>query len=269
MKKIKIVILLIIISALSACSSATDKTENETDNVNAESIESKEIANTETAEIVDTQNLETEIETKEIVKVDNIKSEFDFNNNGIDDYSDFVIGAKKDAQKHPRYNPAYVSKNNGYPDDNNGVCTDVIWRAFREAGYSLRTMLNNDIDRRRGAYTNIQNEPDPYIDFRRVKTLKPFFEQYSENLELEMTDPKNWQPGDIITFDPRDFHIGILSDNRNEDGYPLVIHNMGQNEREEDYLPRKINEITGHYRFNAKNIPNEILSEWQEGENLD
>lgn len=200
------------------------------------------------------------------VQVPNIQSPVDYNGNGVDDYTDFVKGAQDDAQRHPRYNPDYVSENKGYPDPNNGVCTDVIWRAFREAGYSLRSMLNADIKKRRPDYTNIRNAPDPNIDFRRVKTLRPFFEKYAIVLENAMTDPNEWQPGDVIIFNPRDFHIGILSDKRNRDGYPLVIHNMGQAAREEDYLSRKNGEISGHYRFDASQIPESVLKAWVDGE---
>lgn len=196
----------------------------------------------------------------------NIQSEIDFNENGIDDYTDFVKGARKDCENFPRYNPDYVSENNGYPDPQNGVCTDVIWRAFKEAGYSLRSMLNADIARRRSAYTNIEGRPDPKIDFRRVKTLRPFFEKYALSLETEMTDPNQWQAGDIILFNPHDFHIGILSDKRNDEGYPLVMHNMGQAHREEDYLSRMQDRISGHFRFDASQISQEVLRAWEPGE---
>lgn len=177
-----------------------------------------------------------------------------------------VNGARKDAKNHPKYDLAYVGTNNGYPDTKTGVCTNVIWRAFREAGYSLRSMLNDDILRDRNAYTNISGEPDPYIDFRRVKTLRTLFEKYFISLETNLNDPSQWQPGDIILFNPNDFHIGILSDKRNDDGFPLVFHNMGQRDREEDYLTRKKDDISGHFRFNLENIPSEFVRAWEEGE---
>lgn len=200
------------------------------------------------------------------VQVDNIKADFDYNQNGVDNFTDFVKGARIDAQNQPAYVPDYIGENNGYPGPDQGVCTDVVWRAFREGGYSLRSMLNQDIFRRLEAYTNIKEGPNPNIDFRRVKTLRPFFEEYCEKLELEMTDPSQWQPGDIIIFSPRDFHIGILSDKRNDQGYPLVFHNMGHRDREEDYLSRKKGQISGHYRFKAQDIPPEVLKPWVLGE---
>lgn len=194
-----------------------------------------------------------------------IKSPIDYNNNGIDDYADLVIGARKDAANHPVYDGAYVSENNGYSDSDIGVCTDVIWRAMKEAGYSMRSMLNADIDKHLEDYDNIENKPDPNIDFRRVKTLKPFYDKYLTNLEIKLTDPSQWQPGDIVIFETSTYkHIGILSDKRNRNEYPLVIHNTGQENREENfitYLP-----ITGHYRFDASKIAPDLLIPWEEGE---
>lgn len=193
----------------------------------------------------------------------NIISNYDFNENGIDDFSDFVIGARKESERHPTYNGAYVSTNNGYPKREIGVCTDVVWRAFKEAGYSMRSMLIEDIKSNPSRYPMVKKRDDN-IDFRRVKTLRPFYEQYCEVLENELDDPENWQPGDIIIFNPRDYHIGILSDKRNKDGFPLVFHNQGQSEREEDFLPRQ--PVSGHFRFNADTIPKDVLVKWQVGE---
>jgi len=203
------------------------------------------------------------VKQKEITKkYPNIKSKVDFNENGKDDFADFVVGARKDAKLHPRYDGAYVSENKGYPKDDVGVCTDVIWRAMKEAGYSMRTMLNKDIKKRRSAYTNIKNKPDPNIDFRRVKTLRPFYEKYCQKLELELNNPDEWQPGDIIIFGPNDYHIGILSDKRNLKGFPYVFHNQGQSEREEDFLSKK--PVTGHFRFNADDIDESVLAKWDD-----
>ncbi|MBR6793962.1 MAG: DUF1287 domain-containing protein [Clostridia bacterium] len=60
----------------------------------------------------------------------------------------------------------------------------------------------------------------------------------------------------MVLFDG-DAHIGIVSDKRNKDGQPYILHNGGQPRREEDYLPRA--EVSGHYRFDAANIPAEVL----------
>lgn len=184
-----------------------------------------------------------------------IYSDSDYDDDNIDDYSELVVGARKDAQKKPTYISKYYD--NSYPPDNEGVCTDVIWRAFKQAGYSLRDMIDQDIKNSPSDYPNIKNR-DKNIDFRRVKNQKIFFSKYAENLTLDPEEIKEWQPGDIVVFE--DKHIGIISDRRNKKGIPYVIHNGGQPNREEDYLTKQ--EITGHYRFNASKIDKNILKKW-------
>ena len=184
-----------------------------------------------------------------------IYSDSDYDDDNIDDYSEFVVGARKDAQKKPTYISKYYD--NSYPPDNEGVCTDVIWRAFKQAGYSLRDMIDQDIMNNPSDYPDIKNR-DKNIDFRRVKNQKAFFSKYAENLTLDPDEIKEWQPGDIVVFE--DKHIGIISDRRNKKGIPYVIHNGGQPNREEDYLTKQ--KITGHYRFNASKIDKDIIKEW-------
>lgn len=185
--------------------------------------------------------------------IETLTAATDFDGDGIDDYSELRAGARKDAQNHPRYDGSYYA--GGYPPEEIGVCTDVIWRAFREAGYSLKAMVDADILARPAAYPRVA-EPDPNIDFRRVPNLRVFLEEYAVSLTLDSSAIEAWQPGDIVVFG-EDRHIGIVSDKRNKNGQPYILHNGGQPVREEDYLPRA--EITGHYRFDAKRIPAEIL----------
>ena len=186
-----------------------------------------------------------------------IYSDVDYNNNGIDDYTDILLGARLDAENHPTYDGAYQS--GGYPPDDIGVCTDVVWRAFKNAGYSLRAMVDKDIENRPEAYKNIE-KADSNIDFRRVKNLKVFFEEYGVSLTLDTKLIKEWHPGDIVIFGD-DKHIGIISDKRNKRGQPYVIHNGGQPNREEDYLDRST--VTAHYRFDASRIEEAFLEKWE------
>jgi len=175
--------------------------------------------------------------------LERILSEKDFDGDGIDDYTDIMLGARKDAENHPRYDGSYVD--GGFLPEDVGVCTDVIWRAFREAGYDLRAMVDEDIAERPEAYPGI-SEPDTNIDFRRVKNLQAYFEAHAEKLTIDVNDVEAWQPGDIVIFDHGN-HIGIVSDKRNRNGRPYIIHNAGQPEREEDYLRRAQPEA--HYRM--------------------
>jgi len=187
-----------------------------------------------------------------------VYSEVDFNNNGIDDYTDILLGARIDAENHPKYDGAYYS--GGYPPDNIGVCTDVVWRAFKNAGYDLRVMVDHDIAKRPEAYPGVEIR-DSNIDFRRVINLHVFFERYGVALTTDITEIEQWQPGDIVIFED-DKHIGIVSDKRNRKGQPYIIHNQGQPRREEDYLKRS--KVTGHYRFDASQIDSSFLVAWIE-----
>ncbi len=196
--------------------------------------------------------------TADDFRIETVKSSADFNGNGADDYTDILLGARKDAQNHPTYDGAYVD--GGYPPDHIGVCADVIWRAFKNAGYSLRDMVDNDIQARREAYPRI-TKPDTNIDFRRVRNLRIFFEKYAISLTTNINDISEWQPGDIVIFD-NDKHIGIVSDRRNRDGVTYIIHNGGQPNREEDYLGKS--PVVAHYRFDASKIPSEILVKWKD-----
>lgn len=184
-----------------------------------------------------------------------VKSLIDYNNNGIDDYTDILNGAKKDAKNHPRYKSAYYQ--NGYPPEDEGVCTDLVWRAFKEAGYSLKDMVNNDIEKNKADY-NIKII-DKNIDFRRVVNLRVFFDKYAVTLSNNEFDISNWMPGDIVIFG-NNKHIGIVSDYRNKSGISYILHNGGQPVREEDYLKRGT--ITKHYRFDASKIDKSILKAW-------
>lgn len=190
-------------------------------------------------------------------KIKTIYGTVDYDNDKIDDYTDFVLGARIDAENNPKYVSKYYD--NSYPPDNEGTCTDTIWRAFKNAGYSLRDMVNQDIINYPNDYPNIKN-PDINIDFRRVINLNIFFSKYATSLTLNPNEIENWQPGDIVIFENN--HIGIISDRRNENGITYVIHNGGQKNREEDYLTKS--EITAHYRFDASKINSEVLKKWNE-----
>ena len=196
--------------------------------------------------------------TAEKFGIETVKSAVDFNQNGIDDYTDILLGARADAENHPTYNSAYFA--GGYPPDDIGVCTDVVWRAFKNAGYSLRDMVDRDIFNNPDEYP-AANPRDKNIDFRRVRNLRVFFEKYAQKLTLDTEKIEEWQPGDIIIFS-NDKHIGIVSDKRTRDGKTYIIHNGGQPMREENYLKRGV--VTGHYRFDAEKIDESVLIGWEQ-----
>ncbi len=175
-----------------------------------------------------------------------IKSGIDYDNDGIDDYTDILEGAKIEALNKPRYKSKYYD--GGYPPDNEGVCTDVIWRALENAGYNLKELVDEDIKLNLNLYNAIDT-PDPNIDFRRVRNLKVFFDNNYIDLTNDPSKINEWMPGDIVIFGAE--HIAIISDKRNKDGIPYIIHNAGQPNRDEDALIYwyKTRGITGHYRL--------------------
>ncbi|GAV23048.1 DUF1287 domain-containing protein [Carboxydothermus pertinax] len=189
------------------------------------------------------------------VKVEKVVIRHDQDGDGLYDLDDIVQGARLEVARKPRYKSAYYQ--GGYPPDNEGVCTDVIWRAFKNAGYDLKEMVDQDIKEHPEAYPRVGGKPDPNIDFRRVPNLDVFFRRHARSLTLKLIpgDPENlkeWQGGDIVVFkNPQ--HIAIISDRRRPDGVPYLIHNAGPYPREADELLWWLPGIVGHYRFPLEN----------------
>lgn len=169
--------------------------------------------------------------------------------------------ARKDALAHPAYDDGYYQ--GGYPPADRGACVDVVWRAFRNAGYDLKAMVDADIAADRASYASVAAKPDPNIDFRRTGVLDVFFGKYGITLTNDVNDHAQWQQGDIVVFD-RVKHIGVISDKRDADGFSYVLHNMNQRRRENDYLAfsRRMG-VTGHYRWDASRVPKSVLRAWK------
>lgn len=171
-----------------------------------------------------------------------IRSSVDRDGDGVDDQTDILQGARDYIASQPVYKSKYYST--GYPDDQYGVCTDVVANAMKSAGYDLMQLVNEDILSDPQAY-GIE-EPDVNIDFRRVKNLKVYFAHTAVSLTTDVHDISEWQGGDIVIFEK---HIGIVSDKRNDDGVAYVIHHNDplQAAYEEDILEKR-DDIIGHYR---------------------
>lgn len=176
----------------------------------------------------------------------------DFNSNGVPNALDMVAGARLEVSGRTRYDGSYYS--GGYPPDGRGACTDVVWRAFRAAGYDLKGFIDDDILESVASYPRVAGQPDPNIDFRRVPNLVAFFARHGRALAADVKPGDvatlvNWQPGDIVVFAKPQEHVGVISDCRRADGVPLVIHNAGPWASESDILLRWPTAITHHFRF--------------------
>lgn len=186
-------------------------------------------------------------------KIPRVVSALDANRNGVSDTDDLIAGARLVVKAKPYYRSVYY-QGGGYPPDDEGVCTDLIWRAFKHAGYDLKAMMDKDIRSHVHLYPRVAGQPDPDIDFRRVPNQMVFFRRHGLSLTRELIpgDAENlaqWQPGDIVAFKDPD-HVVILSTRRNAHGVPWLIHHSTPYPREADDFPSRLNRgITGHYRF--------------------
>jgi len=186
------------------------------------------------------------------VYVTQIDCPIDKDSDGVDDLRDIVAGAKEEVRRKPQYHSAYYQ--GGYPPETEGVCTDVVWRAFQDAGYDLKELIDQDIRKNLSQYPRVEGKPDPNIDFRRVSNLVVFFRKYGLELtkEIKPGEVDNlylWQAGDIVTFDYPYEHIAIISDKRRPDGVPFLLHNAGPTASEADQLFSWPSSITGHFRY--------------------
>lgn len=180
--------------------------------------------------------------------IDYVYSDHDQDKDGVDDYIDLLNGARNFVEQNPKYKSEYYD--GGYPPPGIGVCTDVVAAAFLEAGYDLRELVDQDIRNHREAYPEIK-VIDKNIDYRRVRNLKIFFDRNAFSLTTDMKQIEKWQGGDIVIF-PN--HIAVVSDRRNKEGIPYIIHHGGQPVYEEDALKRYKGNILGHYRIDFSKL---------------
>lgn len=167
----------------------------------------------------------------------------DKNQDGVDDQTEIIQGVREYIATKPRYKSKYYGT--GYPDDEYGVCTDVVANGLLSAGYDLQELVNVDIVNHPERY-DIE-KVDKNIDFRRVRNLYVYFKHNAISLTTDTKEYQEWQGGDIVVFKQ---HIGIVSDKRNRNGVPFMIHHAGpqQIRYEEDTLENH-KDIIGHFRI--------------------
>ena len=182
--------------------------------------------------------------TNEDFGIEQYVSQVDKDNDGIDDQTDILKNARKYVETKPKYKSKYYGT--GYPDDEYGVCTDVVAQGLKNSGYDLMELVNEDVLNHLEDY-NIE-KPDKNIDFRRVVNLAVYFKNTAISLTTDLSEIEEWQGGDIVIFNG---HIGIISDKRNKKGIPFLIHhaNPMQVHYEEDVLEVYKDDIIGHYRI--------------------
>ena len=181
--------------------------------------------------------------TNEDFNIKTYISKTDKDNDGIDDQTDILNNVRDYIKTNPKYKSKYYAT--GYPNDEYGVCTDVVAFGLKGAGYDLMNLVNEHIKSNRNLYDI--DVIDKNIDFRRVQNLKVYLDNNAIVLTNDINKIKEWQGGDIVVFKN---HIGIVSDKRNKKGISFIIHHANPYQRyyEEDILEYR-NDIIGHYRI--------------------
>ena len=181
--------------------------------------------------------------TNEDFNIKTYISKTDKDNDGIDDQTDILNNVRNYIKTNPKYKSKYYAT--GYPNDEYGVCTDVVAFALQGAGYDLMNLVNEHIKSNRNLYDI--DVIDKNIDFRRVQNLKVYLDNNAIALTNDINKIKEWQGGDIVVFKN---HIGIVSDKRNKKGISFIIHHANPYQRyyEEDILEYR-DDIVGHYRI--------------------
>ena len=154
------------------------------------------------------------------------------------------------------YDAAYQSipYPNGDVSPDRGVCADVIIRAFRLYNDStvidLQQLVHEDMQKNFQHYPHCWglSGPDANIDHRRVPNLMVFFERNGKSLTTKK-EPDAYLPGDIVSWQLSDgrTHIGIVVNGLGSNGWPLVVHNIGQGQQKANVLFSW--KVTGHYRY--------------------
>lgn len=141
---------------------------------------------------------------------------------------------------------------NGDPPIETGACTDVVIRAFRNAGVDLQKEVHEDMRANFGSYPNKWGltRPDTNIDHRRVPNLQTYFKRRGVSLSVS-ANYEDYRPGDIVSWDLDGkgmTHIGIVSNRKSAtSGRYMIIHNIGGGTRLEDRLFEWT--VTGQYRY--------------------
>ncbi len=175
--------------------------------------------------------------------------------------NDFVEAVLNRTKHNITYDGKYfvIDYPNGDIPKHLGVCTDVIIRSYRQVGIDLQKLIHEDIKLNFNSYPIRKNWPaqrkaDSNIDHRRVPNLEYFFSQHGKSFSIS-NNKKNYQPGDIVTWDlmgSSPWHIGIVTNQFSSNtGNPLIVHNIGRGPILNDVLFKF--PIRGHYRY----LPNQ------------
>lgn len=178
----------------------------------------------------------------------------DHDGDGIVDRLDIVRGAHKLLHNRAAYHERYerMSYPGGDVRRTEGVCTDTIVRALRNAGIDLQREVHDDIVSARARYPMVERI-DTNINHRRVKTILVWFRRHFATLPTGA----DYQPGDVVFFDtfpskPGAEHVGIVSDRMASDGQPLVVNNWTDGTVDAEMPLLGAIAVTDHFRVDGR-----------------
>jgi len=125
----------------------------------------------------------------------------------------------------------------GDPGYQQGVCTDVVIRAYRFINIDFQELIHEDMKIAHSEYNKryLTKKLDNNIDHRRTQNIQTYLTRIGAKISVPKVN--DYKPGDIVFWDIAAGHTGIVSDKKslNHGGY-MVIHNIGGGAEIEDLL---------------------------------
>ena len=183
--------------------------------------------------------------------IPNLYIGYDANKNRVDDSKDIVDCAKEYTSHNPKWEP-FKEYSSGFPPVGRGSNGDVIAYAFNCAGYNLKSLVYQDIQKNPEAYPNDSVHSENGA-FRDVKNLRVFFSRYGEEATNDYYSIREWQTGDVVFFEKN--HSAVVADHVNDKGVRFIIHLFWEHQAGyyQDVLETNAwGKVIGHYRATSR-----------------
>ncbi len=116
-------------------------------------------------------------------------SQIDQDQDGIDDQTDFLQSVRAYIATNPKYKSKYYAS--GYPDDEYGVCTDVVAFGLKGTGYDLMELVDTDIRNNKEIYND--SKPDKKINVITKESLLSYTMQTQSSFGMKRM---SWRIGE-------------------------------------------------------------------------
>ena len=167
-----------------------------------------------------------------------------------DFYHHLASAAKERTKYKIKYNPRYfkIPFPNGDIPKNNGVCTDLVIRSYRELGVDLQQLVHQDMKIYFKNYPHYwkSKSTDTNIDHRSVPNLDVFFQRNGKILPIT-ANPNDYKKGNIVVWKSKKIpdHIAMVVESKNDE--VTYVHNQGSGPEYGSCI--HCWPIVGHYRY--------------------